>query len=299
MAISEANKSARAKRVGSSDAPTVMGVNPYKQPLELWREKTGRVDAPNLDAKLAIIMGNHLEMPIAQAWAAGRGLHVYADTDSYICSQWDKAVSHIDLRIEEEPNNIIEVKNRGARQAQHYGESGGDGGDVMPSDYVQCQHHMMCSTWDSVYLVVYLGGGDLRHFTIERDADYIDRLLDAEQLFWAHVEDDVPPEMDLRHRTSAGLIKSMYPSIRPDEIVTLGDFGQSLHEEIERQRQLEKAAKEAGAIARTAIQELLGESSFGLIPSGGGYRRKSVKRKAYSVAEVEYVECRYIKKAPV
>jgi predicted phage-related endonuclease len=31
--------------IGSSDAATAVGLNPYKSPLELWAEKTGRIVA--------------------------------------------------------------------------------------------------------------------------------------------------------------------------------------------------------------------------------------------------------------
>ena len=31
----------RKKGIGSSDAPIIMGVSPWKTPFELWEEKTG------------------------------------------------------------------------------------------------------------------------------------------------------------------------------------------------------------------------------------------------------------------
>ena len=32
----------RTKGIGGSDVATVLGLNPYKTPLELWEEKTGK-----------------------------------------------------------------------------------------------------------------------------------------------------------------------------------------------------------------------------------------------------------------
>jgi len=298
MSISEENRKARSKRIGSSDAPTVMGVNPFKQPLELWREKSGLAEAPNLDAKMAIIMGNALERPIAEVWASQRGWTVYEDTTSYVAPDWDKAVSHIDMRIEEEPNEIVEVKCRSPQQARHYGPSGGDGADVMGYDYVQCQHHMWAGQWHAAWLVVYLGGSDLRHYRIERDEAYIERLKATEQKFWAMVESGEQPALDLRHPTSSALIKDLYPAVADDQIVELGNHGQSLHEEVEKQKAIIKKAQESEKLAKLALQELVGEAALGVLPNGGCYRRKEVTRKGYEVAEKSFVDFRFSKKVP-
>ena len=36
----------RSKGIGGSDVATVLGLNPYKTPLSLWEEKTGKTKAP-------------------------------------------------------------------------------------------------------------------------------------------------------------------------------------------------------------------------------------------------------------
>lgn len=297
--ISEENKAARASRIGSSDAPTIMGVNDYKQPLELWREKTGATDAPNLDNKLAIVMGNGLEDPIGKIWAELRGIEIYADTHSYISKSWDKAVSHIDFRISGDPLSIIEIKCRHPNLARFYGESGGDGGDIMPYDYVQIQHHCMVGGWDRAFLVVYLGGGDLRSFEVERDDSYIeDKLLPAERSFWAHVETGEPPELDLSHRTTADLLKSIHPDIDSGVIVDLGNHGESLHAELVANRAIENEAKKRRGAARLALIALAGDAEFATLPSGGGYRRKHVTRKARAVEASDLIDFRFLKKVP-
>ncbi len=40
--------SVRGGGIGSSDAAVAVGISPYKSPLELWLEKTGRQAAPKL-----------------------------------------------------------------------------------------------------------------------------------------------------------------------------------------------------------------------------------------------------------
>ena len=34
----------RTKGIGGSDVATVLGLNPYKTPLSLWEEKTGKTE---------------------------------------------------------------------------------------------------------------------------------------------------------------------------------------------------------------------------------------------------------------
>ena len=45
----------RNKHIGGSDCATIMGYNEYKNPVELWREKTGRKYPENLSENQAII----------------------------------------------------------------------------------------------------------------------------------------------------------------------------------------------------------------------------------------------------
>lgn len=63
----------RKKRIGSSDAPIIMGVSPWSTPYQLWRDKTGRVERdrdPNKEKKplgnWALERGNRWE-PMARS----------------------------------------------------------------------------------------------------------------------------------------------------------------------------------------------------------------------------------------
>lgn len=295
MAISEANRQARANRIGSSDAPTIMSANDFKTPLALYREKAGIDEPPDLDGKMAIIMGNALEAGIADAWSTKMGLSAYEDTTSYVSTRWDKAVSHIDGRIRELANTIIEIKCRGANAAQGYGPDGGDGGDVLAYDFVQIQHHCFCGDWDGCYLVAYFGGADLRSYYVERDDVYIEKMLAAEKEFWRRVEAREPPELDLRHRTSPALVSQMYPAIT-GAIVDLGNRGQALHQDWLDAKEREKTAKAEAEQARLELRSLVGEAAIGTLPGGGSYRRKEITRKPYEVSGKTVVDFRYTKK---
>lgn len=50
----------RALGVGGSDMSTILGLNQYSTPYELWLEKTGRQQPEDISGKWAIVKGNAL-----------------------------------------------------------------------------------------------------------------------------------------------------------------------------------------------------------------------------------------------
>ena len=65
MEISYSNESEwhgiRNKHIGGSDCAAIMGYNEYKNPVDLWREKTGRKVPDDLSSNKAIIRGKNSE----------------------------------------------------------------------------------------------------------------------------------------------------------------------------------------------------------------------------------------------
>lgn len=51
----------RKKGIGGSDAATILGLNPYKTTIELWEEKTGRKEAPDISDKPYVKYGTMME----------------------------------------------------------------------------------------------------------------------------------------------------------------------------------------------------------------------------------------------
>ena len=57
----------RERGIGSSEVATIMGVNPYDTPYQLWRRKLG-MDAPKQE-NFAMKAGHYLEDAVAQFWS--------------------------------------------------------------------------------------------------------------------------------------------------------------------------------------------------------------------------------------
>lgn len=51
--------------IGGSDAAVIMGLNPYKSPYQLWLEKTGQAEPPDLSGNQRVYWGSKNEPNIA------------------------------------------------------------------------------------------------------------------------------------------------------------------------------------------------------------------------------------------
>lgn len=69
---------ARRSTVGSSDIPIILGISPYKTPLDLWKIKTGKVHPE--ESNFAQQRGKDME-PIARDWFCERMGYYYEPKD--------------------------------------------------------------------------------------------------------------------------------------------------------------------------------------------------------------------------
>ena len=78
----------RREGLGGSDMATILGLNKYKTPYELWLEKTGREQPVDISDKWAIVKGNALEKELRNRF---RDLHqeweCYDGTDKSLISR--------------------------------------------------------------------------------------------------------------------------------------------------------------------------------------------------------------------
>lgn len=57
------------KAIGGSDAAALVGLNPYKTNIDLWREKTGRAAAPDISNEDYVKFGHDAEPHIRALFA--------------------------------------------------------------------------------------------------------------------------------------------------------------------------------------------------------------------------------------
>lgn len=201
----------RRTGIGSSDAAAAVGLNPYKSPLELWLEKTGRdAGLPKIDPHdetSPTYWGNILEPIVASHYTRHTGHRVRKINAVLQHPDPDKAwmLANIDREVMGTPEvQILECKTAGITGARLWK-------DGVP-EYVQLQvqHQLAVTGKRTADVAVLLGGQQLEIHRIARDEVLIERLIALEQAFWRYVEADTPPPAD--GSASADLaLRCLYP----------------------------------------------------------------------------------------
>lgn len=208
----------RQHGIGSSDAAAAVGLNPYKSPLELWLEKTGRGDRlPPVDAndeESPLYWGTILEPIVAAHYTrrTGRRVRRINAVLQHPAPELAWMLANIDREVTGAPEvQILECKTAGIHGARLWKEG-------VP-EYVQLQvlHQLAVTGKQAADVAVLIGGQHLEIHRIERDERLIARLIELERQFWHYVTSDTPPPADGSESAERAL-RCLYPE----------DKGQSL-----------------------------------------------------------------------
>ena len=202
---------ARRTGLGGSDAAAVMGMDPYKTPLALYREKRGEVAALDLSDNEAVQSGILLEPYIRERYIARTGRKVHRVNQMLRHPQHSFMLANLDGRIVGEPG-LLECKTAGywaSQKSEDWGETSDENpSDLVPAKYMwQCLHYIAVWGFDYADLAAFIAGQFLKIYRIHRDDELIARLIEAEADMWRRIEDgDAPPA------TTLGDVKDLYPN---------------------------------------------------------------------------------------
>lgn len=295
MAIDDANREARKTGLGGSDSPAVMGCDPYGTALELYFEKTGEIERPNLESRF-IEWGERLEPLVAQKYADETGRKIRVDNKTYRSKTHPFMLGHIDRRVVGgDDRRAVEIKTTSL--GLDWGPTGGGFRDIPLHVLCQVQHYIHVLGLDVVDVAVLIGGNDYRHYEIPRYDDFIAQLVEAEEEFWDRVEARVPPTPEFEHKTMTELLGRMYPGTN-GSVVNLGELGQKYHDVLKdaaAQRLMFEKVEEG---CKVRLQMMLGEASVGLLPDGSAYTRKLIERAAYEAPASSYMRMSHTTRLP-
>lgn len=242
----------RRQGIGGSDAAVILGLSPYKTALDLYQEKLGLVDPPDLAGNDAVHFGNVLENVVAEEFARRTRLKVRRNNQLLVHPEHPFLLANIDRGVVGRPMGVkcgLECKTAGTWAARP--ELWGEGAtfdwdsqgninivqfdDQVPDWYLlQSAHYMAVTDSDLWFLAVLIGGQDFRVYTLRRDRDLEDIIVRRESEFWRnHVERQVPPPP-----SSVADIMALYPRdngasiVAPAEIVEACEEAKALQGEI-------------------------------------------------------------------
>lgn len=218
--------------IGGSDAASIIGMNPWKGPYELWLEKTGQKEPEDISTREAVHFGTELESLVAREFEARTGKRVRKfgtvrdREEPFLLANVDRMIVGDDAGLE--------CKTCSAYKAREW-----DDDKVPDSYYVQCQHYMLVTGLPRWYIACLIGGQHYVWKAIERNEDDIAALLEAERGFWRHVKDCTPPAVDGSDSCSEALAERFRGGAQ--NIITLSEADQRAVREL---RELEESKKQ-------------------------------------------------------
>ena len=198
---------ARSGRIGGSDAAAILGLNPYKDNVQLWEEKAGLRQQEYISDKPYVKYGTQAEMHLrglfrldfpeyqifyqeGNMWFNDRFPFAHASLDGWLVDQRGR-------------KGILEIKTTNILQSMQKEKWK----DRVPDNYyIQLLHYLMVTEFEFAVLKAQLKfdyGGDIvlntRHYFIERsevEAD-IKYLQNAETTFWRQLQTGHKPALIL------------------------------------------------------------------------------------------------------
>lgn len=212
----------RKQGIGSSDAATACGLNPYMSMLELWLIKTGRQTQSIEDESSGVAplyWGKQLEPLVAEYYSMHTKHKVrrvnavlqHPDPDKYFM------LANLDYSVVgSDEVQILECKTAGEHGIKLWR-------DGVPL-YVLCQvqHQLAVTGKQAAHVCVLLCGHETKTFKIVRSESVIQHIVKAERYFWECVEKDIPPSVDAS-ASAAKAIQQLYPSHIPLTVEDLSE----------------------------------------------------------------------------
>ncbi|ENV36443.1 YqaJ viral recombinase family protein [bacterium SPL81] len=213
----------RKQGIGSSDAATACGLNPYMSMLELWMIKTGRMQQ-NIEDESAgyapLYWGKQLEPLVAEYYSMHTNNKVrrvnavlqHPDEDKhFMLANLDYSV------VGSDEVQVLECKSVGEYGAKLWR-------DGVPL-YVLCQvqHQLAVTGKQAAHICALICGHETKIYKVTRNETVIQHIINAERHFWQCVESGIPPSVDASD-SAAKALQQLYPEQIP---LTVEDLSQN------------------------------------------------------------------------
>ena len=259
----------RKQSIGSSDVPTVLGLNPWSGPWKLWALKTGKI--PNEDAGWYAALGTKIEPLILDLASEDLGVDVLKPRNAYRHGLISCLTANLDglARDPLDPARTVIVE---AKHASLYAkkaiEALRDHGTVTPGSdverwYYQIQEQIAVMAVDAAYLAA-LVNKDFYTVRIERDDRAIATIERECSAFWDRfVAGPDGPKPPPASAADLGTLTSVADT-DPEETVPIDDLSaellrvQAINDEI-RELKTEKDGIDA------KIRQALGDAGIGTV----------------------------------
>lgn len=201
-------RAARRNGVGGSDAAAVVGLDPYKTPIDVYNEKLGLI--PEFTGNWNTKRGNAMEPLMRQHYAEKIGVPVHVPARMLHHPKHHFMFTSLDgFATVGGVDRLWEGKT-----AVSGSDWGDEGTDQIPVKYgIQVQHALCVLGVDVSDVSVSIAGMEPKYYVVERDRDLQEMIVEREHDFWQSVTAKKEPEPQttseiiartpMRHGTSA------------------------------------------------------------------------------------------------
>jgi putative phage-type endonuclease len=200
----------RKHYIGGSDIAAIVGLDPWRSPLDVYLEKVGQ--GRDVIVTEQMKWGMRLEPLILKGYAETTGRKLRRKLRLLVDRQHNFIAGHVDAITTQTPRRVVEAK--ASRSEWH----------TPPDNYMaQVQWYLRITGLEIADIVALFGGSQLRVYEIQADAEAQRELVEAAVEFWAnHVLARVPPaprsEADVRKLWSAKTGKQVVASVEIEQV---------------------------------------------------------------------------------
>jgi putative phage-type endonuclease len=257
--ITDKQEEDRRRGIGSSDVGTILGLNPWASPYDLWLVKTGQASGPEENEAMRI--GTVLEAGVLALAADRLGERIVKPTSTFVgCHPYMRANVDGMVRQAKRGSEIVEAKTTGT--TDQWGDEHTD--EVPEHVKAQVMFQMMCASSEVAHIACLQGdyGLRLKMYRVPFDAEYAQYIGERVTRFWErNVLALVPPE------GTANL--DVLKRIRRDEQAAVVQIDSALFAEDAAAQRLLKEVSAAADDARARLIAALGTATAG---EGGDFR---------------------------
>lgn len=195
------------KLIGGSDASALVGMNPYKTNIDLWREKTGRKAAPDISNEEFVRFGHEAEPHLRELFALDHPQYRvdYLENNMFFNDRYPFAHASLDGWITDQDGRrgVLEIKTTNilqSMQREKWNER------IPDNYYCQVLWYLMVTEFDFAILKARLRSEwpegirvQVKHYFIERTevVEDIQELEKAGWKMWKAIQEDREPYLIL------------------------------------------------------------------------------------------------------
>ena len=285
----------RSSGVGGTDASAILGLSPWKRPIDIYAGKINPQSIPELD-KECLYWGSALEPIVRGRYAERFGVAVTAPADLASIFPQSRPWRDSTLVIGREPwmlgapdgwiasaNSGLEVKCS-SRKGDEWGD---EGSDAVPAHYfVQTSWYMAVCEAQGWNFATLFSGNKLEQFRIVRDLDFERDMIEACRAFWFdNVLKQIEPDID----ESGSYAKYLARKFSLNTGLIIKDPGEDILQWTAKMKEAEEAenkAKEEKQLANNHLRALIGDAQKAITPLGSIGWVRPEKKEVTDWAEV-------------